>query len=88
MEMHKQILEEMDAKELAQMVCHWQNEAILHKQENKRLRDLVLQLSGAVNIDDEWARDNEPTENILRACYNRVCEATLLIGQGVRMLRP
>lgn len=88
MEMHKQILEKMDAKELAQIVCRLQNDSVLAKQELNRIRDEIITLARFVYLDEEWIKPSEKTENIARACRNRIGEAFLLISQGARLIHP
>lgn len=53
-------------------------------EEAETLRQLVLQFAGAVNLDKDWCKDNEPTINILRACLHKYMDAMALIRQGVR----
>ena len=53
-------------------------------EEAETLRPLVLKFAGAVNLDKDWCKDNEPTINILRACLHKYMDAMALIRQGVR----
>jgi hypothetical protein len=85
--LESKILSQLSPEESAALIAKLQQQVADYRIESQKLRASVLHLAGAVNLDEEWLKPNEPTVTILMACTRHFQEAMHLITQGVRRFR-